>query len=89
MYGYDEWLENERIWKTEKESPVLAHCQKCREELYDGDNAYLDDINMIYLCQKCVNHIEDDDEEEYEIIQDNFTKITLNSYDFDLDWGDE
>lgn len=84
MYRYDSWLENLRIETTEKECPVLAKCYRCGEELYDGDKAFFNDCSNIYLCQRCVWNIEEEDEEEFKIVSENFDEIKLEDYDFEF-----
>lgn len=95
MYRYDSWLENLRIKMTEKECPVIANCYKCNEELYDGDIAFFDVCSDIYLCDRCVSSTEEEDEEEFQLISENFEKIKLEDYNIDFfeddkyeDWGE-
>lgn len=84
MYRYDSWLENLRMSMTEKECPALATCYKCNEDLYEGDNVFFWDYEDIYLCERCVSRTEDEDEDEYKLIKDNFDEITLENYDFEF-----
>lgn len=78
MYKYDLWLENLRISMTEKERPIIAKCYRCNEDLYEGEDVLKSNLDDIFLCKKCLSHIED--EKEFEFILDNFDEIKLKNY---------